>query len=548
MKISPRRQWIALGLILLFALVLRLKGINNPIIDHPGWRQGDEAAIARNFAFVDPNPLHPQADYNGPGPNYVELELQIVPYLASLAYSLFGVHEIFGRLISIAASLGTIGVLFAFGRWLFMSPLAGLTAALFFAIAPGSIYYGRTFQPDTMMTLFLTWALYVGTRSIVEDEERAWRGTLATTALVLMAILAKSVAFLLFIPLVAIMIGRYGLVKALQRPQHWVILVGSIVPFWLYDHYLRSIATWRWASGITTLHVLPSLARALTSPSAMLTKIGHFVDATLMLAHTMLGPVLFTLLILGFLTPLRSRSRLLLVSWLAAGLMYTFVVVTVEQVDYYLYPFIPLAALTGGAYLAAALDATRWSEIPTIARVIAASGLAAALALTILESRREIAPYYQYSGTVMHNTRVLHRILPRDTMIVLGHLDPGVLYYIDRRGWQEDPLLWSVYDEQSAIRKGARYFIVAEPLRLARNPELATWLSRFPVLATGPHTWRVYITDPALASAKAETTWRKAHAGRKHHMHVVKQHIHLHSLHHSRTRPLAPIAQPTLGF
>ncbi|MGH7755814.1 MAG: hypothetical protein ACREM8_05950, partial [Vulcanimicrobiaceae bacterium] len=93
----PRvRGWhLALGAILLLALGLRLHGIHDPLLDHPGWRQGDTAAIARNFATLDANPFQPQVDYDGPPPNYVELELQIVPFLAALLYKVFGVHPIF---------------------------------------------------------------------------------------------------------------------------------------------------------------------------------------------------------------------------------------------------------------------------------------------------------------------------------------------------------------------------------------------------------------------------------------------------------------------
>ena len=39
-------------------------------------------------------------------------------------------------------------------------------------------------------------------------------------------------------------------------------------------------------------------------------------------------------------------------------------------------------------------------------------------------------------------------------------------YYIDRFGWEEDPALWTPFDEESAIRKGARYFISIEDGRL----------------------------------------------------------------------------------
>ncbi|MFN2527563.1 MAG: ArnT family glycosyltransferase, partial [Candidatus Baltobacteraceae bacterium] len=199
---------IALGTILLLALVLRLKGIHNPIIDHPGWRQGDESAIARNFATLQYNPLYPQTDYNGPPPNYVELELQIVPFVAATLYKFFGVHEIFGRLISIAFSLGTVALLGYFARWLFFDSLTGLMAALLFAIMPGSLYYGRTFTPDTTMVFFLTAALYAATRYFIEDEVLSTRGLGIVIALLTAALLAKPVAVVALIPIGLIAIAR----------------------------------------------------------------------------------------------------------------------------------------------------------------------------------------------------------------------------------------------------------------------------------------------------------------------------------------------------
>ncbi|MBV8148763.1 MAG: hypothetical protein JO092_06710, partial [Candidatus Eremiobacteraeota bacterium] len=67
--------WVGLLAILAIAVLLRLKGIQDPILDHPGWRQGDTASIARNFVQLRYNVMYPQTMYNGPPPNYVELEL-----------------------------------------------------------------------------------------------------------------------------------------------------------------------------------------------------------------------------------------------------------------------------------------------------------------------------------------------------------------------------------------------------------------------------------------------------------------------------------------
>ena len=158
---TPARLfWIAALAFTAAGAVLRFKGIHDPIFDHPGWRQGDTSAIARNFAQLQYNVFFPQVDYNGPPPHYVELELQIVPFLAATLYKIFGVHEVFGRLISLAFGIATIPVIAAFGRWLFRSDLTGIAAAAAFAVLPGAWYYSHTFMPDTAMVFFTTSALY----------------------------------------------------------------------------------------------------------------------------------------------------------------------------------------------------------------------------------------------------------------------------------------------------------------------------------------------------------------------------------------------------
>ena len=325
--------------------------MHNPILDHPGWRQGDTAAIARNFARLNFNIFYPQTDYNGPPPNYVELELQIVPWLAALGYKLFGLHEVFGRLLSIAFSLGTVAVLAYFGRWLFGSSLVGLAAALLYAIFPGSVFYGRTFTPDGTMAFFLTAALFAATAWLIEPRpsKPAWRDA-ACCALLTLAFLAKPVALVVVVPILAVAFIK----PARERGPLWrpIAIVGvALAILYAYLHYVGAHAEWHWASGITQKHVIPSLLHAFVSPTALALKLVILATTVVqMLATTMLGPVGFALLIFSFVVPLSSRSNVMLYAWLAAAAAYAFVTVTVERVDYYLYPILPLAALTGGAF------------------------------------------------------------------------------------------------------------------------------------------------------------------------------------------------------
>ncbi len=488
---------------LLFAgLLLRLRGFHNPILDHPGWRQGDTAAIARNFATLHFNILYPQADYDGPPPNYVELELQIVPFLAACAYKLVGIHEGIGRLISILFGLGTIVVTGLFARWLFRSALAGLAAAAIYTALPGSIYYSRTFMPDTTMVFFLTAAIFACTRWFWSDAPGSWRAFVPAGLLLALAFLAKPVALVALVPIAAAAIARFGWRATLQRPQTYALLALALIPLAAYDRFVNAHAEWHWASGITQKHVIPGLRSAFTSLRGFELKLVYVGTAIRMLARTMLGPFGLAFLIAGFAFPYRRREGAVVYGWLAGALVYIYVVVTVERVDYYMYLLLPLAAIVGGNLVLrvwlVARSTKRWQ--------IAVAAAALLYVVMISVDRRLIAPYYAYSRANYRAARALDARLEPNKLIVMAHYDPSILYYINRKGWEEDPYLWTPFDEQSAIRKGARYFIAVEDRRLKHNLELDAWLARFPL--DDRSRWPIYETDYAKMLPGADERWR----------------------------------------
>ncbi len=242
---------IAFALILLLAIALRLKGIHDPVLDHPGWRQGDTASIAKNFATLQYDIFYPQTNYNGPPPNYVELELQIVPIIAATLYKIAGIHEVIGRLVTIAFSAGTVAVLAFFGRWLFASEIAGLLAALLYAIMPGSIYYGRTFTPDATMVFFLTAALYAIARMLVDEERWTPRSLARATILLALALLAKPVSLAALVPIIAMIFERACSGRTFRWGAIALLLIFPLGVLYGYDRAVSSHAEWHWASGIT---------------------------------------------------------------------------------------------------------------------------------------------------------------------------------------------------------------------------------------------------------------------------------------------------------
>jgi 4-amino-4-deoxy-L-arabinose transferase-like glycosyltransferase len=510
LRAAYRPGWgIGLLAILLLALALRLHGIHDPILDHPGWRQGDTAGIARNFARLQFNIMYPQTTYDGPPPNYVELELQIVPFLAATLYKLFGIHEIFGRLLSLAFSLMTVVTVAYFARWLFSNAIAGIAAAVFYAVFPGSVYYGRAFMPDTAMIFFLVAALYAATRYLIEDEALAPRGLARTAALLSLAYLAKPVAVVALVPLLGIIWERARFGRLLRPTALAVLVAVPLLILWLYDRRVASYAEWHWTSGITERHVLPALRDAFVSARGFSTKAAQFRLVLGILRDTMLGRFAFWLSIASFaaLPWIGARSKALLWGWLAGGLLYVYVVVTVERVDYYMYPLLPLCALVVGGALARYFAAVLRADAPPAARYALLALLPAAALVTLVQGRLAVAAYYDYPKQTYRNAVTLDRTLAPGALVVIGHYGPDVQYYLDRFGWEEDPALWTPFDEESAIRKGARYFISIEDNRLRRNLDLCAWLQRFPVRNRNA-AWPVYETDPAKLLPGADRFWR----------------------------------------
>jgi len=503
-----RRTWsVGLALIMLLGLALRVYHLHNPILDHPAWRQGDEAAIARNFFELRNNIFYPQTDYDGPPPNYVELELQIVPYAAAQLYRFFGVHEIFARLLVIAFSIGTIPLVYLLGSELY-SRRAGFIAALLFAIAPGAVYYGRAIIPESDMLFFSVGALGCWWRFM--GSRRAADFCLAS-AFAALAVLAKPPAVLILAPMLAAWFVRarqkYGseenaskengpkgplLQERLSRLAPVALIVISCAPAWLYFGHLHRIAEWHWATGISARHVVPTLVAELTSPARALAGVASTLALIRMLTTTILGPVIFGLmLVCAFVQGppdglARGRSAFF-GAWLSALIVYAFVVVTVERVDYYLMPFVPFAVL----YVGGGLDHLLQLVAPQGIERRTTLALGVALFFTVYSGMLEIHPYYTWSRAVFSAAYEVRGTLEPGTLIVMGHYDPSVLYTIGHRGWEEDPMLWTAPDMTSAMSKGARYFVAVEVPRLRANRELYAFLQRYERVPVRSG-WQVY--------------------------------------------------------
>ena len=137
----------------LIGFIFRIVNINSPIVGIHSWRQADTAAMARHFALQGTPIWLPQIDWAGASQGYVECEFPIFPYLVGQIYKFFGIHEWIGRGLSVFLSTLTILLLIRIGT-LILDPISGWWGGLFFSLLPINIYYGRTFQAESLL-LFL---------------------------------------------------------------------------------------------------------------------------------------------------------------------------------------------------------------------------------------------------------------------------------------------------------------------------------------------------------------------------------------------------------
>src|SRR2546422_5996211 len=100
-QILQRREIILLLTLLCIGISLRLIEISRPFVGEWSWRQADVAMIAENFYRHGFNIFYPQIDWAGNSPGYVGTEFPLVPFIASLLYVFFGVHDWIGRSVSI---------------------------------------------------------------------------------------------------------------------------------------------------------------------------------------------------------------------------------------------------------------------------------------------------------------------------------------------------------------------------------------------------------------------------------------------------------------
>ncbi len=269
--------WVPISI----GLFLRLIHVQVPLLGVHSWRQADTAAMARHFTIGGTPIWLPQIDWSGASPGYVESEFPLFPYLTSQFYSLFGIHEWIGRCLSAIFSVLTIFILIRIGEQL-LDPISGWWGGLFFAIMPLSVYYGRTFQAESLMMFFS--ALCIERLLAWKKHQKIW-ALLSSWLMFCLACLLKVLPLAwLGIPLLMIQLQSEPLQSANPINQLWrkLLDLGRSVWPWIYLGSTVSICA-IWFGHAYQMGQASGLSFGFWGPSSDRSSFGMLLDLRLWL-------------------------------------------------------------------------------------------------------------------------------------------------------------------------------------------------------------------------------------------------------------------------
>jgi len=450
-----RKERLLLMAVLAVSLLPRLHGVENPLVGTHSWRQTDTAAMARNFLEEGRGFLRPAIDWRGETDGAVECEFPAYPYLVSLLYRLFGVHEALGRLLSALFFLTGAVFLFLLVREV-IDARTGLWAAAFFLLLPLDLFYSRTFQPEAALVMscaagvyfFLRWTRSSGTASF-----------LLAALFTSLAVLIKVPTLYLGLPLVYLAyLGSGRRLAALAvRVRLWLFAALVLAPVVLWYHHAHQL----YLSTGLTFGFWPGQGGPWSTWRMVFS--GEYWNRIIFLhlaERHLLWPG-FILFLLGLLLPRASREERVFDYWMAAFLV--FIVLLPERHfyhDYYQLPLMLPVAVYPAKVCARYLTLKGWKQKK---RALAGGLIILCLAAMAYKSfsRYDHHLALEDPAGAWRPYRLLlllqERTEPGDLVISALGNDPTLLYLSRRKGWVIPPELVTPAYLKDKTARGARY-------------------------------------------------------------------------------------------
>lgn len=452
-------------IILLAAVIIRIINIFSPVSGWHSWRQSDTASIAVNFYENGYNILFPQILWGGSRTGYVESEFQIYPFIVSVLYSVLGVNDVWGRLVSVIFSVLTVYGLYLLVRKIINEETA-LWSALIYSILPLNIFYGRAFMPDAAMLMCSVYGLYFFYNWI--GSGRAIYFTLSGIFISLAALI-KLPSLYLGLPLIYIAYQKYGF-RLFGKFKLYILALFIFIPviLWYYHaHQLflnggSSFGIWTYGQdkwGMFSLLIDPEWYNDIFFKS---------------IAERHLTYPAFILFIWGLFIKRKHTNEKLFDVWLIAVLIFIFIAAQAHRTqEYYTLPFTIPASVFIGKFFAKYLPLFRrkLKEIFTLNKFVASFALICIMLTGVLSYLR-VARFYNSENLSQPLFKIAADVQsvskPDDKIITIGDGNPVYLYNSHRFGWTAMPQQLDSLFIDARVKEGAK-LIAGEKNVFIRN-------------------------------------------------------------------------------
>ena len=315
--------------------------LSNPAYETiESWRQTDTYSIAVNYVQYDMNPFAPQFNYDGIGNIYVQLELQIVPYLSALLFRLLGgATPVVPRLLSLLFYLGSAWFFFRILRR-FTVLWTALMGLLLYLFLPISMVFSRAIMPEACAMFFYCGAVWF-LLDWYQSKRRATYKLWLSAICMAFAILEKIPVAFAGLLVLACFVWKWGR-ACLHEKSFWGYGAVSLGLPLLYYAYVSVIATAKFVGGIASKHIFTEGLSAVFTSEAM-----DFFRTELPKAFC---PAILLCACIGFFL-CRTQRRKPLAVWAVAFALELGVIVAVIRFGYYLIFVAPVLAALCAVFL-----------------------------------------------------------------------------------------------------------------------------------------------------------------------------------------------------
>ena len=482
------------------AALVRVPGINRPLLGHFATKNAMYAMIARNWVMGRAPFWRPTTDCMAGGDRgWHLLEIPMAAYLAGAGWAVCGGSlDLWGRAVSIAFSAAGVTLLFLLvRRWHTLR--AAWAAALVLAFSPLSIIFGQSFMLESSIVFFMLACLWCMETWLATGCKRWFALTALSLALLLCT---KIYMIVMLLPLAALAVRKVVAAPGAAQRRQWLVASTALLVIGVAPAAAWCMITLRLGSPENPLsaHVYHSLYRSTAVHQAsvrLLASVALYWRLFANLAGAGLTPVGLLLAGFGLFHPAARRHA----SWLAAmALLVMLLPGKFFELRYYTLVLVPAAAVLAGLgceRLSSLVERTafRWNAgngMNSVLRVLAACCLLVGVACSL---RLAVGPAFitpPEDRAVLAAAAAAREVSAADEPVATLHgAGCDLLYYCDRPGWA-----LSVNDRRfpqtldRCRQQGARWLVVADLASLESKPS-GIVLSTLPVVCEG-EDYRVY--------------------------------------------------------